>query len=218
MATASTITDLQTQQQLAGTQDQAHEAMMEGKLVNLHTAMPGIVTAYDAASQTVTVQPVCERLFIAPNLSGWQKLPLCPDVPVHFPAGGGVVFTFPIAVGDEGLLVFCERSIDEWFQNGGTNAPQRRLHNLSDAVFVPGISSTPRAITEVSTTAAELRTRDGAVKLSLSAEGIVITGNVVVNGTITATDVATASGTDLATHVHPYGAGVPPPNTLPPLA
>ena len=62
-------------------------------------------------------------------------------VPVCFPGSGGWKVTFPISKGDTGLLIFCSRSIDRWLSEGGSVDPQDdRTHDLSDAVFVPGLT------------------------------------------------------------------------------
>ena len=68
-------------------------------------------------------------------------LPVIPSVPVCFPGSGAFRVTFPVAKGDTGLLVFCSRSIDRWLSEGGSVDPQDdRTHDLSDAVFVPGLT------------------------------------------------------------------------------
>ncbi|MEX4374460.1 hypothetical protein MY539_09275 [Haemophilus influenzae] len=55
--------------------------------------------------------------------------------------------TFPLKAGDEGIAIFSERCIDGWWQNGSASTPlDFRLHDLSDAMFIPGICSVPKAI------------------------------------------------------------------------
>ena len=61
-------------------------------------------------------------------------------VPVVYPGSGGWSFTFPIAQGDTGLLVFSQRDADKWFAEGVTaKPPTRRMHDFSDAIFIPGL-------------------------------------------------------------------------------
>lgn len=51
-----------------------------------------------------------------------------------------VDLALPVAVGDTGLLIFSDRSLDVWLATGGIVDPgDDRRHALSDAVFVPGL-------------------------------------------------------------------------------
>jgi hypothetical protein len=46
----------------------------------------------------------------------------------------------PVSVGDTGLLVFADGSLDVWLARGGVVDPlDDRHHALSDAVFIPGL-------------------------------------------------------------------------------
>jgi phage baseplate assembly protein gpV len=130
------------------------------------------------------------------------------DVPVIFPRGGGCTLTFPVKAGDECLLIFADRCIDFWWQNGGVQKPvDLRMHDLSDAFAIVGPQSQAQKISGISTSAAQLRTDDGAAfvevavghatvktpgKLTASADGgteitsptIVLNGNVTINGNL----------------------------------
>ena len=155
--------------QLEAGAESAAAAHAEARQLDLHTFLPGIIQSYDETKQTVTVQPAISRIFE----TGPVSLPLCVDVPVVFPAGGGMVMTFPIAKNDECLLVFAERAIDNWWDRGGVQLPSEfRLHDLSDGFAIVGISSKPRFLTGVNTTACELRTRDGSLVLRFGGPGI----------------------------------------------
>jgi hypothetical protein len=84
------------------------------------------------------------------------------DVPVIFPRGGGCTLTFPVKAGDECLLIFADRCIDFWWQNGGVQKPvDLRMHDLSDAFAIVGPQSQAHKISGISTSAAQLRTDDG---------------------------------------------------------
>lgn len=105
-------------------------------LNNVHTALPGIVKAYDPASNKATIQPALNKAFE----SGAVEMPIMENVPVMFQSGANFAINFPINVGDYVLLVFCERSIDLWKSVGGQVTPDdpRKFH-LSDAVAIPGL-------------------------------------------------------------------------------
>lgn len=203
---------LQSDAQLSGSMDDAVIEYIESRLRDLHTSIPGVIVSFNAAKQTATVQPAIKRIFIE---QGPVNLPLCMDVPVKFPGGGGFFLTFPVKPGDECELKFSERAIDFWYQNGAVQLPSEyRLHDLSDAIADVGLNSQPNAIPALCTTGAELRTRDGSTFLRMEAGKITIQGNVVLNGDLTQTgsqtvsgsvaasgDV-TAEGTSVHTHTH----------------
>ena len=116
-------------------------------LSSLHCALPGIVTAFDPATQTVTVQPAMRS-----RLSGSSDtllLPLIHDVPVFFPGSRRAAMTFPIEPGDECLLIFADSAIDRWFETGEAEAPDStRHHDLSDAFAFVGFRSRPNVLPE----------------------------------------------------------------------
>ena len=156
--------------------EDAYKAVQDaitGRLVETWTAMPGIIHAYNAAAMTVQVQPAVQAQILQPDQT-WISisLPLLLDCPVVFPSGGGITLTFPIAVGDECLVVFGSRCIDAWWQNGGVQ-PQAeiRMHDLSDGFALVGVRSQPRVVPNVSTTTAQLRTDSGSVVLTLDPTG-----------------------------------------------
>jgi hypothetical protein len=134
------------------------------------TALPAFVSSYNASALTVEAQPTIQAQVRQPN-GTWldTTLPLCVDCPVMFQGGGGFVLTFPIAAGNEGVLVFSARCIDSWWQSGGVQKQaELRMHDLSDGFFFPtGGLSLPNIPGSVSTTAVELRSIDGKTLLHL---------------------------------------------------
>jgi hypothetical protein len=96
----------------------------------LHTALPGRVEKYDAATQTADVLPMIQLQGLA--------LPVLPNVPVAFPRGGGGFLSFPLESGDFVFLLFAESSIDQWRAKGAlTNPGDPRRHSLTAAVALP---------------------------------------------------------------------------------
>ena len=149
---------------------------IENRLKDLHTAMPGIVETFDAVLQTATIQPAVKRVFKldtgTKEVLTPSNLPLLINVPVQFPRGGGFSLTFPVAKGDECLLVFCERSFDNWHKFGTVREPgARRFHSLSDATAFVGLSSIPNKVPNYDPTNMELKKDDGSVVLSIKADG-----------------------------------------------
>lgn len=182
--------------------EQAVKNGIESALKNVHTCLPGIIVSFDPEKQTAQVQPAIKRVFLD---TGPVNLPVCVDVPVIFPGGGDYYLTFPVAAGDECLLMFAERCFDYWYAFGGTQEPaEYRVHDLSDGLAIVGLNSQPRKIPELNTNAAELRHRSGSARIRLYADsveiiapsGVSITGNVTVAGEVT------ANGIPLSAHVH----------------
>ena len=76
--------------------------------------------------------------------------PIITSVPVVWPtANAGQAFLrMPLAVGDTGLLVFGDRSLDLWLKGIGApvNPKDSRTHDLTDAIFVPGLTTDSRTV------------------------------------------------------------------------
>lgn len=112
------------------------------------TSMPGKVIEYDHDTQRAVIQPILRVPRVVERRAGNAyteavKLPPVPGVPVAFPQAEGYSITFPVAVGSVGMLVFCERSMDEYLATGETDVtPQsERQHHRNDAWFVPSVRS-----------------------------------------------------------------------------
>lgn len=116
--------------------DEVLRLAIEGVLYNLHVALPCQVVAIRNNSY-VDVQPLLQRLYTNGDL---VSLPLLQNVPVSHPRGKAYWIKLPVAVGDLGTVVFCERSLDKWKVAGGlTNPMDSRRHDLSDGIFFPGM-------------------------------------------------------------------------------
>lgn len=191
---------------------------MQGQQADMWTALPGIVQSFDNVAMTCVVQPTIRfkildpalRTYTSPTMLkdsagnwAWDQMPLLLDCPVVFPGGGGVTLTFPIAKGDEVLVVFASRCIDAWWQQGGIqNQNAVRMNDLSDGFVIPQVRSQPRRLT-VSTSSAQLRSDDGSVLVELNAtaktlhlaapNGTTIDSNVSINGTLSVSGAITSA-------------------------
>lgn len=68
-------------------------------------------------------------------------------IPVGLFKAGGFVLTLPVAAGDEGIILFSDRSLSLWKETGKKAPPREtEFHGLSGAVFVPFPTSKPGAI------------------------------------------------------------------------
>jgi phage baseplate assembly protein gpV len=193
----------------------AVKSAIQGNQSSVWTALPGIITSYDADTITAQVQPALHSLYTGPDQTKeWKVMPVIPDVPVIFPRGGKYALTFPVQRGDECLIVFSSRCIDNWWQQGGVQTQRElRMHDLSDGFAIPGPWSQATKISNLSTTTAQLRTSDGSIyaevdndneKVRLVVKGITIEAdaqNNVVN--ITGASSVTVTANNSATVTAP---------------
>lgn len=202
-------------------------AAFQGLKAEIWNALPGIIQSFDPAKMTVVAQPSIQALWRDPlGNQTWQTMPLCLDVPVMFPGGGGCTMTFPLVEGDECLLIFASRCIDSWWQSGGVGVQaEMRMHDLSDGFCLPGPRSQPRVLSGVSTSALQIRSDDGSAFVEIGAAAphainvqtsgdvqieaptIKLTGTVKITGDVQITGEVEASGkitaADLATATLP---------------
>lgn len=157
-----------TQSQIGGEQQTA-QAIAESLATQLRVAMPGIVQSFDPDAVTCTVLPAIRGIIPTQVGVNPSDLPLLVDVPVIFPHGGGCTMTFPVKRGDECLLIFSDRCIDFWWQNGGVQEPvDPRQHDLSDAFAIIGPQSQAKKISGISTSAAQFRSDDGSTYFEIN--------------------------------------------------
>ncbi len=229
---------------------EAQRVQTDRQLLNLRTAIPGIVTAVSADGTTVDVQPavsMTQRLEDVAEI----KLPVLQGVPLQVLGSTtrGLFVVVPVSIGDEGLLVVCDRAIDNFQYGAGVNMTPPmdtpRHHDLTDAIFIPGVQRASGAIPNFPTDAVQLRNRAGDCVLSVSdtaidavvpggatfhMEGmdIVTNANITNTGTLNNTGATTLTGatnivgalnnngTNVGSTHHHGGVTVGPSNTLGP--
>ena len=158
----------------------------------MNTCLPGTVTSYDAGSQRATVQPAVRMR--QPD-GREEELPVLNSVPVIWPRSGGASMTFPVKAGDGCLILFNQRSTDEYKNNGKTNTPQDpRMFDMSDAVAIMGFVSfgsgggADDAI-EIKLGGSTIKVKEDGVeittdKVDITAPTTTFTGNVQVSGNL----------------------------------
>lgn len=176
--------------------------VLHGFQAEVWTALPGIVVSVNLPKMTCVIQPAIQGLFRKKDgTKETVTMPLCLDVPIQFPGGGGYTLTFPLVAEDEGIIIFSSRCIDGWWQSGGVQ-PQAelRMHDLSDGMFIPGIRSQPRVLSGIPTDAVQLMADDGSAYCRISEAQLTLkhptkvlvdspdaefSGNVKIDGEIT---------------------------------
>jgi hypothetical protein len=136
-----------------------HESIKRS-LDGVHTAIPAIVSTYNAALQQVAVQPVIDGM------------PPLEDVPVAWPRGGGHFLHMPIIPTDAVLLVFCEQDFNPWRLGGIPLAPALlRRHGLF-AYAIPGAAPDLSPIASAATYPGAVLGLDGGFIVHVGATGV----------------------------------------------
>ncbi len=134
----------------------------KGVNLSLNCHAVGIVKSFSALKQTANVQIAYKRSFLERDPDGTYSLkskdyPLVIDCPVIFLGNKTAGLTIPVEVGDECLLLFNDRDIDNWYTgNQGAPVNTPRLHSLTDGFALVGVRSRPQMITDFNTDGAEL--------------------------------------------------------------
>lgn len=189
-------------------------------LRGLHKAMPGIVESYDPATQTADVKPQVKELIIDEDGNeALYELPVIPKVPVAHPRGGGYFVAFPLARGDQVLLVISDRSLDRWKTDGGDVDPgDPRQHDLADAIAYPGGYPIGSALADADADDLVIG-RDGTGPLiTLKDDGSIDLGRAVSEFVALATKVVTELDkhkTVFDAHTHPAPGGTTSPTATP---
>lgn len=156
-----------------GDREEEFRVAFEGLQSAIWTALPGEIVSVDFAAMTCVVQPTTQIRQLYPD--GTYKIVTMPtllDCPIVFASAGGYTLTLPMKAGDEVLVVFASRCIDNWWQKGHAQPPaEMRMHDLSDGFALPGVFSQPNVISGVSTTTAQLRSNDGQTYVEVDGTG-----------------------------------------------
>lgn len=106
-------------------------------------------------NQTAVVSISYKKTYFEPNpITGvyTNKLvdyPLLADCPVICLGGGNGALTFPYVKGDDCLVFFNDRDLDNWFQGSTTSGvASPRMHSISDAVVIVGLRPLGRSLAD----------------------------------------------------------------------
>jgi hypothetical protein len=148
---------------------------IEGMLSELWTSTVAIVEDFNPDDATCSAQPAIKgQVTDLQGKTSWVELPLLIKVPVWFPMAGDLAITFPLKQGDEVLIIFAVRCIDQWWLNGGIQVQSYlRFHDLHDGIALPGLMSKPRVLKNISTTSMQIRNREGSAYIELTPQGVI---------------------------------------------
>lgn len=155
----------------------------------------GTIESFDSSTQTCQVSINYLKTFLQVDDTGntsitTQSYPLVVGCPCIVLGGGNGRLTFPIKAGDECLLLFNDRDMDNWFSGSNNSAPATtRLHSFSDAIALVGLRSLPHVIADYDAAACTFQNGSNYVKVyenKVQIQGGDNTNVVIQDGTITA--------------------------------
>lgn len=146
--------------------DEIIRRAIQAQMMGLRVCLPAqIVTV--RGNQKVDVQTLLQSRYSDGTV---VNIPAMQNVPVSMPMGADWSIKCPIAVGDIGLVIFCDRSLDVWLSgNGSIVDPQdSRQHDLSDPIFIPGL---PTFTTQTTDSTTDMVLTNGAAVLRVQKAG-----------------------------------------------
>lgn len=153
---------------------------IRARMVETHTALPGVIELFDPATQTAKIRIPLKRHIRNTDTSAETEddWPILPAVPVWMPHAGGFHVTLPVAPGDECLVLFLERDVSRWYENSQEEAPEtRRTHDISDGVALVGLNSKPQRIGSYNASDLEISNDAGTQSVILRDNGDIEVAN-----------------------------------------
>jgi hypothetical protein len=97
----------------------------------------GTIEAYNRATNMATVSVNFKRKLADGTNADY---PVLADCPVFITSGGSTCLTFPIIKGDQCIILFNDRNIDNWYLKGEIKEPATsRCHDIADGIVLVGI-------------------------------------------------------------------------------
>lgn len=162
--------------------------------INFNCVHIGTIQNFNSSVQTVTATINYKRTFFtydeATNqyIPSYTNYPTLTDVPVFFAGAGRIRFTGAPSKGDECILLFNDRAIDNWFSSGQSNSPvsSSRTHSMSDGLALVGVFSKPHVLKNFDTAHVGIKddTGGGQVAINIATSLIKIANNTTTLNTI----------------------------------
>lgn len=106
---------------------------------SLNCVKVGQIVSFDGTKKTAQIQILFKRQLPDGTAASY---PLLFDCPVFTLQGGGAYLQMPITNGDHCIVLFSDRSLDDWYQNGSQAVPSSaRAHDMSDGIAIVGLNA-----------------------------------------------------------------------------
>lgn len=135
------------------------------------TSVPAVVLSFDSAKQLAQIQIAIQG--VAADGSALEQPPII-AVPVYFAGNSDFSIQHEVKAGDEGIAVFSQRCIDGFVTQGANQPnPVLRFHDFTDAMFLPGLRSSPNKISDFNADGIGIYKNDGSQKISIKSDGTI---------------------------------------------
>lgn len=173
--------------------EKAARSVME----EMHTAIPGKITAFNAGTGFATVKP-----YGTYTTDSGRKMayPTVTEVPVIIPQSqvNDIYIAFPITVGMDCLLIISEQELDAWI--GGGESENDIRFDLTSAIAIPGLSNKGNAALREACSKKSLILQNGSTKVSVNKDNVEIAGNLIVSGDVKAGNIFLKNHTHAGVH------------------
>ncbi len=169
----------------------------------------GTVESFNSSKQTASATINYKKTFFELDaVTGLYNpvlvdYPLLMDCPVIVLGGGSAALTFPIQQGDECLVLFNDRSIDNWLESGGgAGVSSPRAHSFADGIILVGLRNSTRSLANYDTSHAAIVSGTGSVGVNVATSKVYIANSGVTLGVALrafCTACASSSDTTLVT-------------------
>lgn len=179
---------------------QETEVQVTRMLGQLRVMLPGYIKQFIPNTQRCVIKPGIRLKVTQGEEVTYLDLPELHEVPIMLPwaMGTGLYLTLPIKENDPCMVIFSDRSIEEFLKTSKESNPigvtdqditTPRMHHLSDGICIPGLITDQAQIPQYSTSAIEIRDLTRTVYFSLNTSGITMTDGKatwnMTNGRIT---------------------------------
>ena len=113
------------------------DRMKRETMYSINCVMIGTIESYNTATNMAAISINFKRNMANGDVLDYPKLE---DCPVFILSGGTSQISMPIGTGDQCLVLFNDRNIDDWYLSGEVKVPHdTRCHNIADGIALVGI-------------------------------------------------------------------------------
>jgi hypothetical protein len=118
---------------------------------NMNCVQLGTIELYDPTTNSASISINYRRQLPTGDVIDYPLLVQCP---VFILSGGDSYVSMPVTSGDQCIILFNDRDIDNWYYQGVVDVPATaRAHNISDGIALVGVrnlvTATPTSIGSV---------------------------------------------------------------------
>ena len=139
----------------------------------------GEINSFDPIKKTAEVQLLFKITLPDGTVDSYSPIV---DVPVFTLQGGGGAIQFPVAEGDQCIVLFSDRRLDEWFRTGEEAVPgDARMHDLSDGITLVGINALNSSLPTYPTDKVVLSYQGSKFELTATGYNVIGTGGAEID-------------------------------------